>query len=92
MTVVTSKVGKYRTIENTAEFITSRLQSPTGARSVTTLLSAKAKAGEHMFLKALKEYMLRKSMYGTTSEEQTFARTLDVFGKTLERYVEKAAQ
>lgn len=90
MTNVVSKVGKYKTVEKTAEFIISRLESPTGTRSVTSLLSAKAKAGEHMFLEALKDHMLRKSLYGTYSEEQAFGRSLDAFGEILNRYIEVA--
>jgi hypothetical protein len=92
MTNVESKVGKYRTIKDAVEFIQQNLLSPTAARSVTSFLSAKARAGEKMFLEALKEHMLRKSMYGTRSEEQIFQKTLDAFGGILDRYIETAAQ
>lgn len=88
--VVTSKVGKYKTVEEISQFICLKLQSPTGARSVTSLLSAKARAGEYEFLKALMDYMLYKSRNGPMSEEQEFQKTLAAFRIIIERYIEKA--
>lgn len=90
MTEATSKVGKYKTVKQSAEFIKLKLESSTGAQSVASMLSAKAKAGEWEFLTALMEYMLYKSRYGSMSEEQEFIKTLKVFGEILKRYIEKA--
>ena len=90
MTDVTSKVGKYKTVEQASEFIRQNLSSPTAARSVTSFLSAKARAGEHVFLEALNDHMTFMSKHGTYSEEQVFGRSLDAFGEILNRYIEVA--
>jgi len=88
--VVTSKVGKYKTVEQASEFIRQNLSSPTAARSVTSFLSAKARAGEHLFLNALMESMAFMSEHGTYTEEQAFRNSLDVFGELLNRYIKVA--